>query len=42
MSNVTLGHVIQLNLSNLFFTEHARRTEEKIISKVRILLYAHL
>lgn len=38
MSNMTLGHVIQLNLSNLSFSEHAIRIEAKIISKVELLL----
>lgn len=38
MSDVTLGHVIQLNLSNLSFSEHSIRIEAKIISKVELLL----
>lgn len=38
MSNATLGHVIQLNLSNLSFFEHVIRIEAKIISKVELLL----
>lgn len=38
MSNVTVGHVIQLNLGNLSFFENVIRTEAKSISKVEFLL----